>query len=106
MHRSGIPNCACSVPCFLENCKGNQIFFRERTAQAEALAEQCRIEAEGKAKAIFAKLKAEARGNYKILAKTLPPMMQVMKEVGGIEFPETLATIAGVEKKEKAEPQS
>jgi len=29
------------------------------------------------------------------MAKTLPPMMQVMKEVGGIEFPETLATIAG-----------
>jgi len=28
------------------------------------------------------------------MAKTLPPMMQVMKEVGGIEFPETLATIA------------
>jgi flotillin len=40
------------------------------------------------------------------MAKTLPPMMQVMKEVGGIEFPETLATIAGVgersqEKEEK-----
>jgi hypothetical protein len=30
------------------------------------------------------------------MAKTLPPMMQVMKEVGGIEFPETLATTAGV----------
>ncbi|GHT41157.1 flotillin [Planctomycetales bacterium] len=33
------------------------------------------------------------------MAKTLPPMMQVMKEVGGIEFPETLAKIIGVEEK-------
>ena len=40
------------------------------------------------------------------MAKTLPPMMQVMKEVGGIEFPETLATIAGVETKSETEPQS
>ena len=40
------------------------------------------------------------------MAKTLPPMMQVMKEVGGIEFPETLATIAGVEKNTETEPQS
>ncbi len=37
------------------------------------------------------------------MAKTLPPMMQVMKEVGGIEFPETLATIAGVEKEKEKE---
>jgi hypothetical protein len=36
------------------------------------------------------------------MAKTLPPMMQVMKEVGGIEFPETLAKIVGVN--DKPEP--
>ncbi|MDR2644240.1 MAG: hypothetical protein LBC74_15780 [Planctomycetaceae bacterium] len=30
------------------------------------------------------------------MAKTLPPMMQVMKEIGGIEFPETLAKIVSV----------
>ena len=66
----------------------------------------CVISCKPEAKAIFAKLEAEARGNYEILAKTLPPMMQVMKEVGGIEFPETLATIAGVEKKEKAETEA
>ena len=36
------------------------------------------------------------------MAKTLPPMMQVMKDVGGIEFPDTLATIAGV----PAEPEA
>jgi flotillin len=34
------------------------------------------------------------------MARTLPPMMQVMKEVGGVEFPETLATVAGLKQKE------
>ena len=36
---------------------------------AEAEAEKRRIEAEGEATAIFAKLEAEARGQYEILAK-------------------------------------
>ena len=40
------------------------------------------------------------------MAKTLPPMMQVMKEVGGIEFPETLATIAGVGESENKTEES
>jgi flotillin len=31
------------------------------------------------------------------MARTLPPMMQVMKDIGGIEFPETLANFAGVD---------
>lgn len=130
---------------------------------AEAEAEKRRIEAMGEASAIFAKLDAEARGQYEILAKkgqglrtiveacggadkafqllmlehldtlartsaqaisnikfdkvivwenggadgrgatagflqnmarTLPPMMQVMKEIGGVEFPEFLARFA------------
>jgi flotillin len=39
------------------------------------------------------------------MARTLPPMLQVMKEVGGIEFPETLAKIAGVNEPEKSTPQ-
>lgn len=39
------------------------------------------------------------------MAKTLPPMMQVMKEVGGIEFPETLAKIVGVNEPQKSTPQ-
>jgi len=48
---------------------------------------------------------ASATANFlQNMAKTLPPMMQVMKEVGGIEFPETLATIAGIDK--KSEPPS
>ncbi|MDR1924222.1 MAG: hypothetical protein LBQ66_07605 [Planctomycetaceae bacterium] len=35
-------------------------------------------------------------GFLQSMAKTLPPMLQVMKEVGGVEFPETLAKIAGL----------
>jgi flotillin len=141
---------------------------------AEAEAEKRRIEAQGEASAIFAKLDAEARGQYEILAKkgeglsrivqgcggadkafqllmlehldtlahtsaqaisnikfdkvivwenggadghgatsgflqsmarTLPPMMQVMKEVGGVEFPEYLARFANAADK-KAEPDA
>ena len=36
------------------------------------------------------------------MARTLPPMMQVMKDIGGIEIPETLATLAGEKKPEAA----
>ena len=28
------------------------------------------------------------------MARTLPPMMQVMKDIGGVEIPETLANMA------------
>ncbi|MFH1924113.1 MAG: SPFH domain-containing protein [Planctomycetota bacterium] len=39
------------------------------------------------------------------MSRTLPPMLQVMKDIGGIEIPETLAQLAGVEKKkESGEP--
>ncbi len=132
---------------------------------AEAAAEQVRIAAIAEADAIFAKLDAEARGSYEILAKkgeglerivqacggsqeafqmlmlehldnlaeassraisnikfdkvvvwengskeggrsgtadflsglarTMPPMMQVMKDIGGIELPEALIRFAG-----------
>jgi flotillin len=130
---------------------------------AEAEAERIRINARAQADAIFAKLEAEARGNYEILAKkgeglkqiveacggsseafqmlmlehldnlaeassraisnikfdkivvwenggkngrtntadfisgmakTLPPMMQVMKDIGGVELPESLIRFA------------
>ena len=33
------------------------------------------------------------------MSRTLPPMMQVMRDIGGVEIPETLATLAGVERK-------
>ena len=39
------------------------------------------------------------------MAKTLPPMMQVMKDIGGIELPESMIKLAGddpVDKKEEA----
>jgi len=131
---------------------------------AEAEKERRRIEAEGAAAAIFAKLEAEARGQYEILAKkgdglqriieacggsheafqmlmlehmdtlaltsaeaiskikfdkivvwdhgnrdgssstanflhslaqTMPPILQVMKDIGGVEFPERLAKLSG-----------
>ena len=138
--------------------------------EAEAESERRRLQAIGEASAIYAKLEAEARGNYEVLAKkgeglqriieacggseqafkmlmlehldtiaataataisnvkfdkvvvwdtgqnggngsnatsnflqsmarTLPPMMQVMKDVGGIEMPEYLAKLSP-EKKE------
>ena len=38
------------------------------------------------------------------MARTLPPMMQVMKDIGGVEIPETLASLAG--KQDKEEPTS
>lgn len=131
---------------------------------AEAEAEKRRLEAQGEASAIYAKLEAEARGHYEILAKkgeglkqiveacggakeafqlmmlehfdqlaessakaisnikfdkiivwenggqngrsttadflhkmagTLPPMLQVMRDIGGIEVPESLAKLVG-----------
>lgn len=138
----------------------------ETIVEAEAEAQRMRIEAEGEALAIYAKLEAEAKGQYEILAKkgdglqriveacggadeafkmlmlehldnlaetsakaisnikfdkvivwenggsdgngstagflssmanTLPPMLQVMKDIGGIELPETIAKISGDE---------
>ena len=40
------------------------------------------------------------------MARTLPPMMQVMKDIGGIEFPETLANFAGVDKAKEPSSES
>jgi flotillin len=133
---------------------------------AEAEAEKRKLEAQGEASAIYAKLEAEARGQYEILAKkgeglkliveacggaqqafqlmmlehldklaetsakaisnikfdkvvvwenggadgrsntadflhkmagTLPPMMQVMRDIGGIDVPANLATLVGAD---------
>jgi flotillin len=134
--------------------------------EAEAEAEKRRLEAVGEASAIYAKLEAEARGQYEILAKkgeglkmiveacggaqqafqlmmlehldtlaessakaisnikfdkvvvwenggsngrsntadflhkmagTLPPMLHVMRDIGGIDIPDSLATLTGAE---------
>ena len=140
---------------------------------AEAEAERRRLQAIGEASAIYAKLEAEARGQYEVLAKkgeglrqivqacggpqeafqllmlehfdhlveasakaisnikfdkvvvwegagrdgssatanwlqnmarTLPPMMQVMKDIGGVEIPETLASFASAEPTKTGSP--
>ncbi len=39
------------------------------------------------------------------MARTLPPMMQVMRDIGGVEIPETLATLAGVQRKPATDGQ-
>ncbi len=136
----------------------------KKIVEAEAEAERKRIDAKGEADAIFAKLDAEARGQFEILskkgeglqcivdacggakeafqmlmlehldnladasaraisnikfdkivvwenggsngrtntadfisglAKTFPPMMQVMKDIGGVELPESLIKFSG-----------
>lgn len=38
------------------------------------------------------------------MARTLPPMMQVMKDIGGIEMPESLAKLQGAEAQENNKP--
>jgi flotillin len=47
-----------------------------------------------------------ATGNWlHNMARTLPPMMQVMKDIGGVEIPDTLVSLAGNNAKpEKPEP--
>jgi flotillin len=52
---------------------------------AEAIAEQRRIHAMGEASAIFAKLDAEARGNYEILAKKAEGLKRIVDATGGSE---------------------
>jgi len=52
---------------------------------AEAEAEKRRIEAQGEAAAIFAKLEAEARGNYEILAKKGEGLRAIVESCGGAQ---------------------
>jgi flotillin len=40
------------------------------------------------------------------MSRTLPPMLQVMQDIGGIEVPETLAKLAGTEKKEATDGEA
>jgi flotillin len=50
---------------------------------AEALATQRKIEAEGEAAAIFARLEAEARGQYELLAKKADGLKRIVDACGG-----------------------
>ena len=52
---------------------------------AEAAAEKRTIEARGEASAIFAKLEAEARGNYEILAKKGQGLKMIIESCGGAQ---------------------
>ncbi|MBL8857755.1 MAG: flotillin family protein [Planctomycetes bacterium] len=52
---------------------------------AEAEAERRTIEAQGEARAIFAKLEAEARGNYEILAKKGEGLKRIIESCGGAQ---------------------
>ncbi|MFO0984390.1 MAG: SPFH domain-containing protein [Planctomycetota bacterium] len=52
---------------------------------AEAQAQRRRIEAEGEAAAIFAKLEAQARGEYEILAKKGAGLRQIVDSCGGAQ---------------------
>ncbi|HVX14267.1 MAG TPA: SPFH domain-containing protein [Pirellulales bacterium] len=53
--------------------------------QAEAEAEKRRIEAVGEASAIYAKLEAEARGQYEILAKKGEGLREIISACGGAQ---------------------
>jgi flotillin len=52
---------------------------------AQAAAEKRRIEAEGEASAIFARLEAEARGQYEILAKKGEGLKQIIQACGSTD---------------------
>jgi len=53
--------------------------------EAEAEAEKRRLEAAGEAAAIYAKLEAEARGHYEILAKKGDGLKQIVEACGGAQ---------------------
>ena len=55
----------------------------KQIVDAEAHAEQIRIEAEGQAAATFAKLDAQARGEYEILAKKAEGLKRIVEGCGG-----------------------
>ena len=69
-------------------CTGHptfQGFSLSVTVPSEAEAEKRRIEAEGQASAIFAKLDAEARGQYEILAKKGDGLKRIIEACGGAQ---------------------
>ncbi|MFP6583951.1 MAG: SPFH domain-containing protein [Candidatus Hydrogenedentota bacterium] len=49
--------------------------------------------------------KGSTSGFLSSLANTMPPMLQVMKDIGGIEFPDALATIHGDDETAKDDEQ-
>jgi flotillin len=57
----------------------------KQIVDAEATAEMTKIEAMGQAAAIYAKLEAEARGNYEILAKKGDGLKRIVEACGGAQ---------------------
>ncbi len=60
----------------------SEIEKQRRVIEAEALAEEIRRKARGEADAIFAKLEAEARGNFEILSKQAEGFKQIVSSAG------------------------
>jgi len=60
----------------------SEIEKQRRVIEAEALAEEIRRKARGEADAIFAKLEAEARGNFEILSKQAEGFKQIVNSAG------------------------
>ncbi len=65
---------------------------------AEALSDQRRIEAQGEADAIFARLDAQARGEYEILAKKGEGLRQIVDGCGGAQEAFQLLVLEHLEK--------
>jgi flotillin len=65
---------------------------------AEAAAERRRIEAQGEADAIFAKLEAQARGEYEVLAKKGEALKQIVEGCGGPQAAFQLLVLEHLEK--------
>ena len=73
---------------------------------AEAEAEKRRIEAQGEAAAIFAKLEAEARGNYEILAKKGEGLKAIVESCGGAQAAFQMLMLEHIEELSKTAAQA
>lgn len=74
--------------------------------EAEASAEKRRIEAQGEAAAIFAKLDAEARGNYEILAKKGDGLKHIVESCGGAQAAFQMLMLEHIEELSKTAAQA
>ncbi len=70
----------------------------KQIVDAEARAERTRIEAEGEAAAIFARLEAEAKGEYQILAKKAAGLKEIVEGCGGSQQAFQLMMLEHLEK--------
>jgi flotillin len=73
---------------------------------AEASAEKRRIEAQGEAAAIYAKLEAEARGNFEILAKKGQGLKLIVESCGGAQEAFQMLMLEHIEELSKTAAQA